>query len=232
MAVKDGGQMISHNSSSFKGTLLVNAVWRPEILVSNRTYFSFMDPQLKHGLTISYIISSPLRKLEACHNEYLRRIFGGSSRSSFKVMLHLVSQPSMRERIAVLQAQFLCRSLYLSQDTLLSMLLPFLQASSSISQWYKLIKSPLWSTCNNLEPRRDGPNSKLLSACRFTLTVDPILWLPMPNIERSRTLRWHLGWLPGGQPQPCLYHPNAQLFPLTCDPLPPHAPMPFLSQLR
>ncbi|KAI9481361.1 MAG: hypothetical protein EXX96DRAFT_466045, partial [Benjaminiella poitrasii] len=56
----------------------------------------------------------------------------------------------------------------------------FLQTLSSISQWYKLTKSPLWRTCvpsvdimdtrtfkhlrqtflqNNLEPRRDIPNS-------------------------------------------------------------------------
>ncbi|KAI9467867.1 MAG: hypothetical protein EXX96DRAFT_481510 [Benjaminiella poitrasii] len=33
----------------------------------------------------------------------------------------------------------------------------------------------------------------------------------MPYIERSRTLRWCLDWLPGGRPQPCLYHPNAHL---------------------
>ncbi|KAI9487315.1 MAG: hypothetical protein EXX96DRAFT_605290 [Benjaminiella poitrasii] len=27
-------------------------------------------------------------------------------------------------------------------------------------------------------------------------------------IESSCTLRWRLDWLPGGRPQPCLYHPN------------------------
>ncbi|KAI9478643.1 MAG: hypothetical protein EXX96DRAFT_571720, partial [Benjaminiella poitrasii] len=52
----------------------------------------------------------------------------------------------MHERIAILQAQFLYHSLHLPQDTLLSKLLPFLQTSSSISQWYKLTKSPLWRT--------------------------------------------------------------------------------------
>ncbi|KAI9476021.1 MAG: hypothetical protein EXX96DRAFT_601795 [Benjaminiella poitrasii] len=102
---------------------------------------------------------------------------------------------------------FLYRSLHLPHDTLLSKLLPFLQTSI-----------PLWRTCipsadtmdtrtfkllkqiflqNNLESRRDGPNSKLLSACRPTLTVDPILWLPMSYIERSLN------------PNPCLYHLNA-----------------------
>ncbi|KAI9480293.1 MAG: hypothetical protein EXX96DRAFT_175339 [Benjaminiella poitrasii] len=113
-------------------------------------------------------------------------------------MLHLVNQPSMRERIAILQAQFIYHSLHFPKDTLLSKLLLFLQTSSNISQWYKLIKSPLWRNCapsadtmdtrtfkhlrqtflqNNLESHRDGPNSKLLSACQPTLTVDPIFWL-------------------------------------------------------
>ncbi|KAI9473545.1 MAG: hypothetical protein EXX96DRAFT_602126 [Benjaminiella poitrasii] len=150
------------------------------------TFGLFLKPVSRY--VRSSIISTSLRNLEACQNECLRRIFGGFSRSSFKVMLHLVNQPSMRERIAILQTY--------------------------TSQWYKLTMSPLWCTCvpsadtmdtrtfkhllqtflqNNLEPRRDGPNSKLLSACRPTLTVDPILWPPMSYIERSRTLRWRLG---------------------------------------
>jgi hypothetical protein len=38
--------------------------------------------------------------------------------------------------------------------------------------------------------------------------VDPILWLPMSYIERSRLIRWRMGWLPGGRPKPCIYHPH------------------------
>ncbi|KAI8969927.1 hypothetical protein BDF20DRAFT_802430, partial [Mycotypha africana] len=41
-------------------------------------------------------------------------------------------------------------------------------------------------------------NSKLLSACRTSISLDPILWLPMTSEERNRCLRWRLGWLPGG----------------------------------
>ncbi|KAI7862025.1 hypothetical protein BDF14DRAFT_1860624 [Spinellus fusiger] len=42
----------------------------------------------------------------------------------------------------------------------------------------------------------------LLSACHPSLGVDPLLWLPMTSLERSRFLRWRMGWLPG-KPCPC-----------------------------
>ncbi|KAG1142292.1 hypothetical protein G6F37_008033 [Rhizopus arrhizus] len=60
---------------------------------------------------------------------------------------------------------------------------------------------------NQLTSLCTGPNNKLLSACRLSLTQDPILWLPMTRSERSLVLRWRLGWLPGGKPKPCLHHP-------------------------
>ncbi|KAI7899770.1 uncharacterized protein BX663DRAFT_537910 [Cokeromyces recurvatus] len=48
----------------------------------------------------------------------------------------------------------------------------------------------------------------ILSACRPNMIIDPILWLPMTHSERSRTIRWRLGWLPGGIPKVCPYHPH------------------------
>ncbi|KAI8067723.1 uncharacterized protein B0P05DRAFT_552737 [Gilbertella persicaria] len=47
------------------------------------------------------------------------------------------------------------------------------------------------------------PKTKMLSLCRPFLSLDPILWMPMINIERSRLIRWRLEWLPGGSPKPC-----------------------------
>ncbi|KAI7903950.1 uncharacterized protein BX663DRAFT_530594 [Cokeromyces recurvatus] len=40
------------------------------------------------------------------------------------------------------------------------------------------------------------------------MIIDPILWLPMTNTERSQVLRWRLGWIPGGISRPCPYHPS------------------------
>ncbi|KAG1046647.1 hypothetical protein G6F43_010877 [Rhizopus delemar] len=168
--------------------------------------------------------------IESCQNQCLRRIFGGGSRSSTQVMLHLVNQPSMKNRVHILQAKFILRSLNLPDDTLFSRLLPYLRTSASHSHWYKLTSSPLWRVCCNQDiehlNRRtfriicrkyledlfhqncQRTRTKLLSACRSQSTIDPILWLPITSIERSRVVRWRLGWLPGDVPKPCIYHPT------------------------
>ncbi|KAI8884275.1 hypothetical protein K501DRAFT_182665 [Backusella circina FSU 941] len=36
-----------------------------------------------------------------------------------------------------------------------------------------------------------------LRCCRHTNAVDPIIYLPMVNTDRSRIIRWKRGWLPG-----------------------------------
>lgn len=38
--------------------------------------------------------------------------------------------------------------------------------------------------------------------CRTTVANDPIMYLPMHSTERSRLIRWRMGWLPG-RPTPC-----------------------------
>ncbi|KAG1614598.1 hypothetical protein G6F46_006833 [Rhizopus delemar] len=169
-------------------------------LLSVRFYTQIVRPQLEYGLAISMC---------------LRRIFGGSSRSLTQVMLHLVNQPSMKSRVHILQAKFILRSLNLPDDTLFSRLLPYLRTSASHSHWYKLTSSPLWRVCCNQDiehlNRRtfriicrkyledlfhqncQRTRTKLLSACRSQSTIDPILWLSMTSIERSRVVRWRLG---------------------------------------
>ncbi|KAG1557342.1 hypothetical protein G6F49_005493 [Rhizopus delemar] len=169
-------------------------------LLSVRFYTQIVRPQLEYGLAISMC---------------LRRIFGGGSRSLTQVMLHLVNQPSMKSRVHILQAKFILRSLNLPDDTLFSRLLPYLRTSASHSHWYKLTSSPLWRVCCNQDiehlNRRtfriicrkyledlfhqncQRTRTKLLSACRSQSTIDPILWLSMTSIERSRVVRWRLG---------------------------------------
>ncbi|EIE75786.1 hypothetical protein RO3G_00495 [Rhizopus delemar RA 99-880] len=49
----------------------------------------------------------------------------------------------MRERVAILQAQFLFRTLSLPEDTLLYRLMPHIQYTRG-HQWYKLSKTALW----------------------------------------------------------------------------------------
>ncbi|KAG1319162.1 hypothetical protein G6F62_011979 [Rhizopus arrhizus] len=199
-------------------------------LLSVRFYSQIVRPQLEYGLAISAVKYKDFQKLESCQNQCLRQIFGGSPRSSVKVMLHLVNQPTMKERTHILQAKFLLRSTNTPEDTLIFRLLPYIRTSSSQSQWYKLTTSPLWRRCRDIDPnqlnkrqfkticqahlqetlekRRTDTNSILLSTCRPQLIVDPILWLPMSYVERSRLIRWRMCWLPGGRPKPCIYHPH------------------------
>ncbi|KAI8320154.1 hypothetical protein EDC96DRAFT_613355 [Choanephora cucurbitarum] len=42
----------------------------------------------------------------------------------------------------------------------------------------------------------------LLSACRPLIMLDPVMYLPMSTFDRSRILRWRMGWLPA-RPVPC-----------------------------
>ncbi|KAG1503089.1 hypothetical protein G6F46_000715 [Rhizopus delemar] len=113
-------------------------------LLSVRFYTQIVRPQLEYGLAISMVKYREFQTIESCQNQCLRRIFGGGSRSSTQVMLHLVNQPSMKNRVHILQAKFILRSLNLPDDTLFSRLLPYLRTSASHSHWYKLTSSPLW----------------------------------------------------------------------------------------
>ncbi|KAI7905859.1 uncharacterized protein BX663DRAFT_558458 [Cokeromyces recurvatus] len=124
---------------------------------------------------------------------------------------------------------FVFRAIDLPDDTLLAKLLPELHASAFNTQWYKLIQTSCWRLCaansipldkrsfrkhrrefleESFQQLRDETHSVLLSSCRPNLIIDPILWLPMTHSERSRTIRWRLGWLPGGIPKACPYHPH------------------------
>jgi hypothetical protein len=50
--------------------------------------------------------------------------------------------------------------------------------------------------------------SVLLTHCRPTISLDPVLWLPMSKSERSRCIRWRLGWLPGARYKTCPRRPG------------------------
>ncbi|ORE07662.1 hypothetical protein BCV72DRAFT_249297 [Rhizopus microsporus var. microsporus] len=92
----------------------------------------------------------------------------------------------MTERTHILQAQFFLRSLPLPGDALLAYLLPHIRLSTN-KRLLKKIR--LQYLQGNLEQRRTACSSNLLSLCRPTISSDPILWLPMTRLERSRCIR-------------------------------------------
>ncbi|OAD71055.1 hypothetical protein PHYBLDRAFT_171117 [Phycomyces blakesleeanus NRRL 1555(-)] len=178
----------------------------------------FIRPQFEYGLAISCFNIKQVAVLEKAQNTCLRMIFGGHSTSSTSIFRHLGNLPSMRERILTLGFKFVYRAFWLPDEALFTLLRPVL--TNPAHQWFKLLANPIWLSLSN----RQNADSKackhanrsflnqglflqrsqqiLLSACRPSLGVDPILWLPMTNYERSRFIRWRMGWLPG-RPQPC-----------------------------
>ncbi|KAG1140136.1 hypothetical protein G6F37_009282 [Rhizopus arrhizus] len=96
-------------------------------LLSTRFYAQIVRARLKYGLAINQLTASQIKVLEDAQNECLRRIYGASKRASTKVMRHLSRLPTMKERLNILQAQFLFRSFTLPEDALLTKLMPHIQ---------------------------------------------------------------------------------------------------------
>ncbi|KAG1150124.1 hypothetical protein G6F37_000613 [Rhizopus arrhizus] len=191
-------------------------------LFSTRFYTYIVHPKLEYGLAINHFTRSQLHALDEAQGTCIRRIYGALGKTSIKVMLHLSRLPFMPERVSILQAQFLFHSLYIPEDMLLSRLLLYIQCTRG-HQWYLLSRTSLWKMIlstteeldthvfksikrqflrQNLNKRQQKRNSKLISSCRLSVSIDPIMWLPMSNAERSRCIRWRLGWLPSGKPRP------------------------------
>ncbi|KAG1142020.1 hypothetical protein G6F38_008019 [Rhizopus arrhizus] len=79
-----------------------------EKLTSTRFYSQIVRPQLEYGLAISAVKCRELQKIESCQNQCLRRIFGGTSRSSIKVMLHLTTSlhSNINKPLTMVQAHY------------------------------------------------------------------------------------------------------------------------------
>ncbi|KAI9488974.1 hypothetical protein BDB00DRAFT_771599, partial [Zychaea mexicana] len=191
-------------------------------LLAARIYGQFIRPQMEYGLAIQKPLQKHIKLLEDAQSACLRRFYGSSNRtSSTKVMQHLVNIPPMKLRVAVLQAKLLNRSHWLPDDALLSKLVPRFSVVST-SRYRHLQRTALWQRLPSTEAPFDkkalshairnlyttdfestllGPRAKLLSACRPTLGVDPIVWLPMQYHHRSRLIHWRLGWMPNGRPE-------------------------------
>ncbi|KAG1052342.1 hypothetical protein G6F43_005515 [Rhizopus delemar] len=178
-------------------------------LLSTRFYAHIVRPQLEYGLAINRFTNTQLKSIEDAQDTCIRKIYGA-------------------HRVHILQAQFLYRSLRLPDDALLCRLLPHIRHIRG-HQWFLLFKAPLWQILpstgeeldkhmfktvkkrflqQSLEKHQQSRHYKLLSSCRRSVSLDPILWLPMFYAERSRCIRWRIGRLPGGKPHPCPEHPK------------------------
>ncbi|KAG1470506.1 hypothetical protein G6F56_002649 [Rhizopus delemar] len=132
-------------------------------LLACHFYSQMIRAQLDYGLAISPLTTKFIHQLDTFRNQCIGRIFGGHSRSSAQIMLHLVNLPSMRTRVAVLQAQYLFRSTNLPDDTLLAHLLPYIQTSTSRSHCCMILHELDYYFHDEYPPPPVDPGVKLLN---------------------------------------------------------------------
>ncbi|KAI8884276.1 hypothetical protein K501DRAFT_161087, partial [Backusella circina FSU 941] len=143
-------QLIQKNSAralqvarSLKAIGLTNLHFPP--LFIKKLYNTFIRPCFEYGLAIACPnISQHLPKLDSQQSQALNLLFGGHSRSSVKVLRHLLDIPSASTRHHILTFKYLNRLVQLLSDTLVQTLLPLFTKNTNKSfshQWYKILKS-------------------------------------------------------------------------------------------
>lgn len=195
-------------------------------LLACRLYRQFIRPQMEYGIAIQTIGKKLRTVLDNAQSNSLRMIYGASAKASTQVMCHMANLPRMEDRVTILQAKFILRAHNQPSDSLLHQLRQIITPKrTGTSSWRSLLQnniiwmdlpSPRSNTNRNqmkgairtflhnrLQIYKARRGTKLLNACRPFNGIDPILWLPMSINERSRCVRWRIGWLPGGKPKPC-----------------------------
>ena len=185
------------------------------LLLSSRLYAQFIRPKFEYGLAISKLLIRDHKELERTQDKCLRMIVGGHPTSSTTVLKHICNLPSMTHRVNVLITKFCVRAAHLPSDSLLTLLSTTNQNSrlhSFLRQNRLFLDRPSDDPPSSLtkffksdrQARFDEARSSqiLIRACRPSIGIDPILYLPATRLERNRLVRWRMGWLPGS-PKPC-----------------------------
>lgn len=161
-------------------------------------------------------------------------IFGGHRTSSTSVFRHLCDLPSMKTRALTLVMKYCFRLRHLPPDCLISLLDPLVphHRLAALRRNKLFASAPLTPPPNlklivaayrqeQLQYLRT--KQKLLHACRPTIGIDPILTLPTTRRERSRLLRWRMGWLPGRPGDcPCNTDHTSRRHMAVCELIPSH----------
>lgn len=192
------------------------------LMLSSRLYKTFVRPKFEYGLAISSLATADLKAIEKLQDRCLRLMVGGHPTSSTAALKLITNIPSVSWRIDVLITKFCIRTCYLPKDCLLKLLDTTLQTRSRLACQLKRnrlfaslppdptsLSSAKLNTLLQLD--RQSLHSTLMQnnplvlskACRPKLSVDPILYLPASRTDRSRLIRWRMGWLPG-RPHDCV----------------------------
>ncbi|KAI8096035.1 hypothetical protein BDF21DRAFT_314635, partial [Thamnidium elegans] len=183
--------------------------------LSLKLYKSFIRPVLEYGVSIIRSNKKDFKLLEDAQDQCVRLMFNGHKTSSTKVIRHLNNTASMEERMVSLTAKNIFRIInFQSPKSLITIVNKKLQHENYITHWIYLQRhNPIW--CEQLiqlknkiiEWRKQNlkqlqSKQTYLGLCNSELRNDPVMFIPMSNYERSRVLRWKMGWLPG-KPQVC-----------------------------
>ncbi|KAG2171654.1 hypothetical protein INT43_008034, partial [Umbelopsis isabellina] len=218
-------------------------------MLSAKLYRQFIRPKMEYGLAISKFLVTQAKSIDGAQDKCLRMIFRRRNTTSTSVFRHLTDLPDMQTRILTLRAKFAIRAETLPPDTLFCLLIP--KMHSKHSRWRYIQKvNPIfdrWDTDRTIklkdiiEQWRQDQHDRLClvrarnAVCRPLIGPDPILALPAIRKERSRLLRWRLGWLPA-QPLacPCGTHLTKKLCFQQCPAIPdnlwPELPAPDTQQ--
>jgi hypothetical protein len=190
------------------------------LLLSSRLYTTFIRPKFEYGLAITPLRQIDKQTLEKLQDRCLRMMVGGSPTSSTTVLKIMTKIPSVNWRIDALVTKYCIRVPFLPRNCLLVLLQnalgtqtllnttlrpnrlyqslpdPLPPSPSAIKKLFMQDRQNLFTTFLNTTDR------VLAKACRPNIEYDPILYLPARRIDRSRLIRWRMGWLPG-HPHDC-----------------------------
>ncbi|KAG2202299.1 hypothetical protein INT47_010747 [Mucor saturninus] len=197
--------------------------------LSFKFYKCFIRPIFEYGLPLLTPTKHIFKTLETAQDNACRLIVHGHRTSSTHVIKHMNKIPDMADRMVILCAKNIRRTHLLPPESLLSLFIEQLLHAQTY-YWKKLQrKNTIWQqiitplSLPRSTRRVDVPfetldrkiksyllsqlhlkQSKfvLLGKCRPIIGNDPIMYIPMTIFERSRLLRWRMGWLPG-KPKPC-----------------------------
>jgi hypothetical protein len=209
-----------------------------EKYLSFKFYKCFIRPILEYGLPLLTPTKKEFKQLETAQDNACRMIIHGHKTSSTQVIKHMNNIPDMQDRMVVLCAKNIRRTHLLPQDSLLTLFIQQLLTTKTY-YWKKLQqKNAIWQSIvaplslprsakqidvsfsvlqNEIQTylldqwHSRQRNYVLAGNCRPKLGNDPIMYIPMTIFERSRLIRWRMGWLPG-RPKPCINcnDPNAR----------------------
>jgi hypothetical protein len=181
------------------------------LLLSSRLYKAFIRPKIEYGLAISHLSARDFTDLDALQNRLVGMFVGSTW---VNVAKHITCIPSIKHRYNVLATRFALRAATLPEDSLLVLLrhsLTYTRLDRFICEnsLYLSLPDPVPVSAGLVKVFDDYWQDQvdrqlaaatvtgrftLLRACRpDTTRPDPILYLPIGRIARSRLVRWRLG---------------------------------------